>query len=211
MLQARNVFCAVRPPGHHAGPNGIVTNENDATGSHGFCLLNNVAIAAAHAMNLPNAGSASQQCMADLRLLMLMHRAAVDITDVHLFLHLDIQNPRVACMLTLKSPAGLKKVAILDFDVHHGNGTQACVGAVMPFNRTETWGTLHSKGSITTPVFRPWLDWDDNTNIFFGRYCWCKESHATSNCGSKAGHSCTSSDWSATIKLALCQVSFNCS
>ncbi|HJW45136.1 MAG TPA: histone deacetylase family protein [Lysobacter sp.] len=56
-------FCAVRPPGHHA------------TGSvaMGFCLLNNIAVAAAHAL------------------------------DAH----------------------GLSRVAVIDFDVHHGNGTQA--------------------------------------------------------------------------------------
>lgn len=38
----RNAFCAVRPPGHHAGTRGLVTCGNDTQGSHGFCLLNNV-------------------------------------------------------------------------------------------------------------------------------------------------------------------------
>ena len=56
-----NAFCAVRPPGHHARPGGAM----------GFCLLNNVALAAHHAL------------------------------DGH----------------------GLDRVAIVDFDVHHGNGT----------------------------------------------------------------------------------------
>jgi acetoin utilization deacetylase AcuC-like enzyme len=55
-------FCAVRPPGHHARP----------AAAMGFCLLNNVAVAAARAVEV----------------------------------------------------AGADRVAILDFDVHHGNGTQ---------------------------------------------------------------------------------------
>jgi acetoin utilization deacetylase AcuC-like enzyme len=50
--QAANAFCVVRPPGHHAGPRGIVVSKKDRTGSHGFCLLNNVAIGAAYAMNV---------------------------------------------------------------------------------------------------------------------------------------------------------------
>lgn len=49
--QARNAFCAIRPPGHHAGPVGVVTCKRDPHGSHGFCLLNNIAIAGAYAVN----------------------------------------------------------------------------------------------------------------------------------------------------------------
>lgn len=37
--QADNVFCAVRPPGHHA----------EATDAMGFCFYNNIAVGAAHA------------------------------------------------------------------------------------------------------------------------------------------------------------------
>ena len=60
----RGAFCAVRPPGHHA----------TADTAMGFCLLNNVAIAAKHALS-----------------------------------------------------RGLQRVAIVDFDVHHGNGTEDIV------------------------------------------------------------------------------------
>ncbi len=56
-----NAFCAIRPPGHHARP----------TEPMGFCLFNNIAIAALHALEV----------------------------------------------------RGLERVAIIDFDVHHGNGT----------------------------------------------------------------------------------------
>lgn len=58
----KTAFCAVRPPGHHA--------ERSRTG--GFCIFNNVAVGAAHAL--------------------AVHK--------------------------------LERVAIVDFDVHHGNGTE---------------------------------------------------------------------------------------
>jgi len=60
---ARNVFCATRPCGHHAEP----------ARAMGFCIFNQAAIAAAYAYEI--------------------HK--------------------------------LERVAVIDFDVHHGNGTQA--------------------------------------------------------------------------------------
>jgi acetoin utilization deacetylase AcuC-like enzyme len=60
--EADTAFCAVRPPGHHA----------ERAMAMGFCLFNNVAVAAEHA----------------------------------------------------RRAHGLERVAILDWDVHHGNGTQ---------------------------------------------------------------------------------------
>ena len=60
--KAKTAFCAVRPPGHHAC----------RARPMGFCIFNNVAVAARHAL------------------------------QAH----------------------GLERVAIIDFDVHHGNGTE---------------------------------------------------------------------------------------
>ena len=60
--ESEAAFCGVRPPGHHAG----------RARAMGFCLFNNVAVAAAHAL------------------------------EAH----------------------GLKRIAVVDFDVHHGNGTE---------------------------------------------------------------------------------------
>lgn len=60
--KVKNAFCNTRPPGHHAG----------RAKAAGFCIFNNVAIAAAHAMER----------------------------------------------------YGLERVAIADFDVHHGDGTE---------------------------------------------------------------------------------------
>ncbi len=60
--EMESAFCGVRPPGHHA----------EKTRSMGFCLFDNIAVAAAHAL----------------------------------------------------AAYGLERVAIVDFDVHHGNGTE---------------------------------------------------------------------------------------
>ena len=115
---ARHAFCAVRPPGHHAGPTGVVTSANDPNGSHGFCLLNNIAIGAAYAMNV--------------------HRHH-----------------------------GIRRVALLDFDVHHGNGTEACVASVVPSTEVHRFSTPFGVGEHRNPVWRPWLDDTDRDNVFF--------------------------------------------
>jgi acetoin utilization deacetylase AcuC-like enzyme len=60
--EARNAFCAVRPPGHHAEP----------AQAMGFCLFNNIAVGALHG----------------------------------------------------RQAHGFKRAAIVDFDVHHGNGSE---------------------------------------------------------------------------------------
>lgn len=114
----RNAFCAVRPPGHHAGPRGIVRCANDTEGSHGFCLLNNVAIGAAYARS--------------------MYR-----ND------------------------GIKKVAIVDFDVHHGNGTEEIIRQLSPNIEKANVRMSFASGTFETPRYKPWLDETDIDNVFF--------------------------------------------
>ena len=116
---AEKVFCAVRPPGHHAGPNGPVPAPGDpvGTGSHGFCLLNNVALGAAYA-----------RCV---------HRHS------------------------------LRRVAIIDFDVHHGNGTEAVVQNTTPAAPKFQFSTPYCDGAIVVPTYRPWLDETDHEEVFF--------------------------------------------
>eukprot|EP00029_Vermamoeba_vermiformis_P011872 TRINITY_DN6679_c0_g1_i1.p1 TRINITY_DN6679_c0_g1~~TRINITY_DN6679_c0_g1_i1.p1 ORF type:complete len:669 (-),score=276.33 TRINITY_DN6679_c0_g1_i1:85-2091(-) len=46
LAEVRHVFCAVRPPGHHAGHSGHAQAQ-----SQGFCLINNVAVGVNYALN----------------------------------------------------------------------------------------------------------------------------------------------------------------
>lgn len=68
--EVNTAFCIIRPPGHHAGYDGLVGGSC----SQGFCFFNNIAISALYALN--------------------------------------------------QYPWTLSKIAIVDFDVHHGDGTQ---------------------------------------------------------------------------------------
>ena len=60
-------------------------------------------------------------------------------------------------------------MALLDFDVHHGNGTQACIRNTAPSLTTHRFETPYSKGLQEFPVWKPWLDSNDAENIFFAR------------------------------------------
>ena len=73
----KRIFCAVRPPGHHA----------ETTRANGFCFINNVAVTARY----------------------------------------------------LQNKYQIQKIAIIDFDVHHGNGTQE----IFFQDKTVAYGSIH--------------------------------------------------------------------
>ena len=85
---ARNAFAIVRPPGHHAEPGR----------SMGFCIFNNVAVAARQAL-----------------------------------------------------AGGIERVLIVDYDAHHGNGTQAVFldDERVGYISTHQWGIYPGTGWIT--------------------------------------------------------------
>ena len=58
MGRNRNAFCIVRPPGHHAGVNGLLAGGE----SCGFCIFNNVAAGAMHALSNDSHQPRCQRC-----------------------------------------------------------------------------------------------------------------------------------------------------
>jgi acetoin utilization deacetylase AcuC-like enzyme len=54
----RNAFCVVRPPGHHAGINGLLAGGE----SCGFCIFNNVAAGAMHALSDEGSRPKCERC-----------------------------------------------------------------------------------------------------------------------------------------------------
>ena len=60
-----------------------------------------------------------------------------------------------------------EKVAIIDFDVHHGNGTEEIILQLVPNVQTTSIRTPYAVGSIHTSTYKPWLDEEDIHNVFF--------------------------------------------
>lgn len=89
-----------------------------------------------------------------------------------LYLQRDEVTMAVALALTgaVHMP-GIRRVALLDFDVHHGNGTEACLGRLLPQTLSYGLKTPLCQGQLNFKSFSPWLDVDDKDNFFFARYC----------------------------------------
>ena len=61
----------------------------------------------------------------------------------------------------------MTRVALLDFDVHHGNGTQACVQATVPSLQTHRFSTPFAEGAIKHPHWKPWVDLEEDRRGIF--------------------------------------------
>jgi acetoin utilization deacetylase AcuC-like enzyme len=64
----------------------------------------------------------------------------------------------------------VKRVAIIDFDVHHGNGTQEiieCMQQPKVFREQKNSSILFDNDPRSTTQYRPWLGEEDGKNVFF--------------------------------------------
>lgn len=64
----------------------------------------------------------------------------------------------------------IKRVAIIDFDVHHGNGTQEiieCMQGPQVFREQVDASILCDGDQRSTTQYRPWCDYDDGKNVLF--------------------------------------------
>lgn len=91
--EAKNALCAVRPPGHHAGP----ALRAQGAPTNGYCVFNHAALGAKYAVH----------------------------------------------------ERGLRRVAVLDFDVHHGNGTEDALART--FDPSFLFISIHAAGENVFP------------------------------------------------------------
>lgn len=63
--------------------------------------------------------------------------------------------------------AGLENIAILDFDVHHGNGTEEIVRHLIPRKKIVPFETAYGEGSHSVHQYKPWRSTDDTDHVFF--------------------------------------------
>ena len=62
----------------------------------------------------------------------------------------------------------VKKIAIVDFDVHHGNGTEAIMKNLKPHSLKQDFTTFEGcKLEVSSDEYMPWLDEKDFENVLF--------------------------------------------
>jgi hypothetical protein len=61
----------------------------------------------------------------------------------------------------------VRRIAIVDFDVHHGNGTEETVRWLTPGLDHAEIKSPFALGMIATPRYKPWFDTTDHENVMF--------------------------------------------
>ena len=61
----------------------------------------------------------------------------------------------------------MQKIAIIDFDVHHGNGTQEIIKNLSKNKFQEETENKFGRTITTKTVCTPWLDYNDPENVLF--------------------------------------------
>mmetsp|Transcript_6418 Transcript_6418/g.9616 ORF Transcript_6418/g.9616 Transcript_6418/m.9616 type:complete len:622 (+) Transcript_6418:49-1914(+) len=185
--QFSRAFVVGRPPGHHAGPYGCVPSEMhwqrpDMTSS-GFCLLNVVAVAAAYARQ---------------------HYGRMAMTNAALSNSAGSSYPT-------RFPFHPPKIAIVDIDIHHGNGTEEIVRGLKP--HTVFLPLPSSWAPVGRTNYRPWLNERDSEEVLFASVHLFAESRFYPCSGREtAEESCGSDDFkrsSNVINIELSPVGAN--
>jgi len=63
--------------------------------------------------------------------------------------------------------SAIKRICIFDFDVHHGNGTEAIVRNLQPTTLKSKLDLPMGSMEVTQSTFKPWLDGTDGDNTMF--------------------------------------------
>ncbi|OQR89728.1 histone deacetylase [Thraustotheca clavata] len=62
---------------------------------------------------------------------------------------------------------GINRIAILDFDAHHGNGSEECLKQLTPRTKLFNFDTPYGSSSQTVHQYKPWRNDQDIDNVFF--------------------------------------------
>eukprot|EP01032_Pedospumella_encystans_P011509 gene11509-13377_t len=158
--ECSRAFVIGRPPGHHAGPHGCVPSahfwQRPDMASSGFCLLNTVAVAAAYARHQYGRWAWRNTCMSNNP---ISSRTSSTTNNN------NNNKNSTSSSGTGKGEWRAPRIAIVDIDIHHGNGTEEIVRNLSP--RQVHLPLPSSWAPVSTLSYKPWLNEQDTDEVFF--------------------------------------------